>query len=127
MYENGRPQGSMKVVVGKSTQPTPMMAGLMRYALVNPYWNLPPDLVPTRVAQPVLQKGPAHLKTMRFEVLSDWSENPRVIDPKQVNWAAVAAGRQELPVRQLPGKGNAMGNMKFMFPNDLGFYLHDTP
>ena len=127
MYENGRVQDSMKVVVGKSTQPTPMMAGLMRYALVNPYWNLPPDLVPTRVAQPVLKLGVKHLKTKRFEVLSDWSENPRVVDPKQVDWKAVAAGRQELPVRQLPGKDNAMGRMKFMFPNDLGIYLHDTP
>jgi murein L,D-transpeptidase YcbB/YkuD len=44
-----------------------------------------------------------------------------------VDWKAVAAGRQELPVRQVPGRDNAMGKMKFMFPNDLGIYLHDTP
>jgi murein L,D-transpeptidase YcbB/YkuD len=127
MYQNGRVQDSMRVVVGKSSQATPMMAGLMRYTLVNPYWNLPPDLVPSRVAQPYLKQGIKHLKAKRFEVLSDWSDNPRVLDPKQVDWKAVAAGRQELPVRQLPGKDNAMGQMKFMFPNDLGIYLHDTP
>jgi murein L,D-transpeptidase YcbB/YkuD len=60
-------------------------------------------------------------------VLSDWSERARTIDPATVDWQAVAAGRRELRVRQLPGPDNAMGRMKFMFPNDLGIYLHDTP
>jgi murein L,D-transpeptidase YcbB/YkuD len=127
MYENGRVRDSMKVVVGKSDEQTPMMAGLIRFAMVNPYWNIPPDLVKIRVAPGVLSKGVAFLKTKGYEVTSDWSDNARVVDPKKVDWKAVAAGRQELPVRQVPGRDNAMGKMKFMFPNDLGIYLHDTP
>lgn len=127
MYEDGRVRDSMKVVVGKSTEQTPMMAGLIRYAAVNPYWNIPPDLARLRVAGGVLKDGPAFLRTKRYELLSDWSDNPKVLDPKTVDWSAVAAGRQELRARQLPGKDNAMGRMKFMFPNDLGIYLHDTP
>lgn len=127
MYENGRSVGSMKVVVGKASEQTPMMAGLIRYTAVNPYWNIPPDLARLRVAGGVLKDGPAFLKTKRYELLSDWSDNPKVLDPKSVDWRAVAAGRQELRARQLPGKDNAMGRMKFMFPNDLGIYLHDTP
>ena len=63
----------------------------------------------------------------RFEALSDWTEDARVLKPAEIDWQAVAAGRQELRVRQLPGKDNAMGKMKFMLPNDLGIYLHDTP
>jgi murein L,D-transpeptidase YcbB/YkuD len=127
MYENGRVRDTMKVIVGKPSEQTPAMAGLMRFAMVNPYWNIPPDLVRIRVAPGVLAKGVSFLKTKGYEVTADWSDNARALDPKAVDWKAVAAGRQELPVRQLPGRDNAMGKMKFMFPNDLGIYLHDTP
>lgn len=127
MYENGRVQDTMKVVVGKASDPTPMLAGLMHYAIVNPYWNVPPDLARTKVAPGVLSRGVKFLKSMRYEVLSDWTETAKVLDPKAVDWRAVADGRSEIRVRQLPGKGNSMGRMKFMMPNDLGIYLHDTP
>ncbi len=127
MYENGRVADTMKVIVGKATEPTPMLTGLMHYAIVNPYWNVPPDLARTRVAPGVLSKGVKYLKTMRYEVLSDWGEKPTVLDPKTIDWRAVAAGTAEVRVRQLPGKDNSMGKMKFVLPNDMGIYLHDTP
>ncbi len=127
MYENGRVHDTMRVIVGRASEPTPMLAALIRFAVLNPYWNVPPDLVAAKIAPAVLKGGVRHLKTARYEVLSDWSDNARVVDPKKVNWRAVAAGRIELPVRQLPGRGNSMGAMKFMFPNDFGVYLHDTP
>jgi murein L,D-transpeptidase YcbB/YkuD len=60
-------------------------------------------------------------------VTSDWTDNAKAVDPATVDWRAVANGSKELPVRQLPGRDNAMGKMKFMLPNDLGIYLHDTP
>jgi murein L,D-transpeptidase YcbB/YkuD len=127
LYENGRVKDTMRVIVGKPAEPTPMMAGLVRYAMVNPYWNVPPDLVRIRVAPNVLSKGVAYLKSMRHEVLSGWDEDAKVLDPRKVDWKAVAAGQKEVRVRQLPGKNNMMGKMKFMFPNDMGVYLHDTP
>ena len=127
MYEGRKVQGTMRVVVGKPSEPTPMMAGLIRYASINPYWNIPPDLVRLRVAPGAIAQGPSFLKTKRFEALSDWSDKARVVDPASIDWAAVEAGRVEARVRQLPGPSNAMGRVKFMFPNDLGIYLHDTP
>lgn len=127
VYEGGRVRDTMRVVVGRVTDQTPMIAGLIRYAAVNPYWNIPPDLVPSRVAEGVLRDGPGFLRQRRFELLSDWSPNARPLDPESVDWPAVLAGRQQLRVRQLPGPQNAMGRMKFMFPNTLGVYLHDTP
>jgi murein L,D-transpeptidase YcbB/YkuD len=127
VYEDGGVRDTMKVVVGKPTEQTPMLAGYIRHAMVNPYWNLPPDLARKRVAEPALKKGPSFVKANRFEVLSDYSADAKPLDPKTVDWAAVAAGRKELPIRKLPGKDNAMGKMKFMLPNDLGIYLHDTP
>jgi murein L,D-transpeptidase YcbB/YkuD len=127
VYEDGQVRDTMRVVVGRVTDPTPVMAGLIRYAAVNPYWNIPPDLVPSRVAEGVLRDGPGFLRTRRFEILSDWSPNASPLDPGRVDWQAVHAGQQQLRVRQLPGPQNAMGRMKFMFPNTLGVYLHDTP
>ena len=127
LYEDGRLVDSMKVVVGKPTEQTPMLAGYIRYASVNPYWYLPPDLARLRVAGPVLKRGPSYVKANRFEILSDYSSDARKLDPEEVDWEALAVGRIELPVRKLPGPDNAMGRVKFMLPNDLGIYLHDTP
>ncbi|HEX8555351.1 MAG TPA: L,D-transpeptidase family protein [Sphingomonas sp.] len=127
MYRDGKVAGTMRVVVGKPSEPTPMMAGLIRYASVNPYWNIPPDLVRIRVAPGAMAEGRQFLRTKGFEVLSDWSESAKVIDPESVNWADVAQGRVDARVRQRPGPNNAMGRIKFMFPNDAGIYLHDTP
>ncbi|HEX8401422.1 MAG TPA: L,D-transpeptidase family protein [Allosphingosinicella sp.] len=127
MYQDGRPVDSMKVIVGKDTEQTPMMAGLIRFAMTNPYWNIPPDLVRLRVAPGAIKSGAKFLKTKRYEVTTDWSDDAKPMSAAKVDWKAVAAGTKEVPVRQLPGKDNAMGRMKFMFPNDLGIYLHDTP
>jgi murein L,D-transpeptidase YcbB/YkuD len=117
----------MKVIVGKPSEQTPMIAGLIRTTVLNPYWNVPTDLVQRRIAPAVLKDGPAYLKTKRYEILSDWTDKATRLDPKSVDWAAVAAGDTELRVRQLPGADNSMGAMKFMFPNQFGVYLHDTP
>lgn len=127
MYEHGRPVDTMKVVVGKIGMPTPLMAGLIRYVALRPYWNIPPDLVRDKFAPRAVREGWRSIARQRFEVLSDFSDSPRVLNPRDVDWAAVAAGTREVRVRQLPGAGNFMGAMKFMFPNPLGVYLHDTP
>jgi murein L,D-transpeptidase YcbB/YkuD len=127
MYENGEVRDTMRVIVGKQTDPTPQMAAYIRYASVNPYWNIPADLARERIAPAVLKEGLPYLKKNGYEVLSDWSTKANVTNPKLVNWDAVAAGRQELRVRQKPGPNNGMGRVKFMFPNDQGIYLHDTP
>jgi murein L,D-transpeptidase YcbB/YkuD len=128
MYEDGKPVDSMRVVVGKAANPTPMMAGFIRYAIVNPYWNVPPDLVQHTIANNVLDRGAGYLKSGGYQVLSDWSRTPAVVDPSLVDWHAVAAGTLPPPrVRQLPGGRNFMGKVKFMFPNEQGIYLHDTP
>lgn len=127
MFEGAKPVGSMKVVVGKPDTQTPAMAGFLRYAIVNPYWNLPDDLVPSRVTDKVLKQGPGFIRANRFQLLSSWDDDAALIDPLKLDWQAVAAGRQSIRVRQLPGRGNFMGAVKFMFPNPQGIYLHDTP
>jgi murein L,D-transpeptidase YcbB/YkuD len=103
------------------------MAGVIRYALFNPYWNVPEDLVQEELAPKVLAQGPIIIAQKHMETLYDWAPDAKVLDPATVDWSAVAAGRQYLRVRQVPGPANMMGKVKFMLPNDLGIYLHDTP
>ena len=123
-YQDGAEAGRMRVVVGKADQQTPMLAGMLRFATLNPYWNVPDDLAYKRVVSRVLNG--ASLQRLGFEAVSGWEANASVLPPEQVDWRAVADGRQRIRVRQLPGPENAMGRVKFMFPNDLGIYLHDT-
>jgi murein L,D-transpeptidase YcbB/YkuD len=127
MYEDGRVVDSMKVVVGSAATATPMMAAQMRFASVNPYWNVPPELVVSLIAPNVMKQGLTYLKDRRYEVLADWSDEAPALDPSTIDWPAVAAGRKEIRVRQLPGPANSMGQVKYMMPNDFGIYLHDTP
>jgi murein L,D-transpeptidase YcbB/YkuD len=119
----------MKVVVGAAKTKTPMMAVLMRDAKANPYWNVPPELIKSLTAKRIQQQGLSYLKDFHYQVLSDWSGNGQPVDPKLINWSAIASGRQkpDILVRQLPGPWNSMGKMKFEMPNDYGIYLHDTP
>jgi murein L,D-transpeptidase YcbB/YkuD len=124
-YDDGMEEGRMKVVVGKPREQTPLLAGMVRYAILNPYWNVPPDLVQHKAASGTFNGGT--LQRLGFEALSDWSAQPQLLDPSAIDWKAVASGAEQLRVRQIPGPSNAMGKVKFMFPNDLGIYLHDTP
>lgn len=127
LFEDGKVRDSMKVIVGKPETATPMMAALMRYASVNPYWNVPPELVQNLIAPRVLSGGLSYLSDRRYEVLADWTENAPLLDPATVDWAEATRDSGEIRVRQRPGLGNSMGDIKFMMPNDFGIYLHDTP
>ena len=127
MWQNGRKVDEMKIVVGKAETATPMMAAYIKYASVNPYWNVPPDLVKNLIAPRIVAQGVSYLTTREYQVLSDLSDNAKVIDPDTVDWRAVVDGREEVALRRLPSPANSMGMMKFMLPNYFGIYLHDSP
>jgi murein L,D-transpeptidase YcbB/YkuD len=126
-YEDGEPVDSMRVVVGKPKNPTPMMAAKIRFTSLNPYWYVPPDLAAERIAPNVVKDGLPYLQKQGYQVMGNWNDPSSIIDPSTIDWPAVAAGTRQVYLRQLPGPGNSMGTMKFMFPNDQGVYLHDTP
>ncbi|WP_242445971.1 L,D-transpeptidase family protein [Sphingopyxis lindanitolerans] len=124
-YGSGKRQGSMRVVVGAAKTQTPLLAGKLQWAILNPYWNVPTYLARDSIAQKIL--GGRSLASLHMEALSDWGPNPAKIDPATIDWHAVAAGKEEIRLRELPGAGNSMGRVKFLFPNKEGIYLHDTP
>ena len=96
MIENGRIHGAMRVVVGKRAMPTPLMAGLIRYASLNPYWNLPPDLIRKRAGK-AARHGPGVIAGERLQVLSDWTPQARELAPRA---GRLARGRRRPALRQ---------------------------
>jgi murein L,D-transpeptidase YcbB/YkuD len=127
MFENGQPVDSMKVVVGKTDSPTPMIASMIYYTTFNPYWNVPDNLIRKNIAPKAGKQGESYLKGQGFEVMSDWTDNATVVPPSTVDWAAAANGTKPIRVRQLPSGQNSMGRYKFNFRNSEDIYLHDTP
>lgn len=127
MMEGGRIVDSMKVIVGKPSAATPELRTTLTYATLNPYWHVPTDLARTLTAPNVLKYGTSYLTDRGYEVLSSFGPGGRVIDPEDVDWKAVAAGRAAAYVRQKPGPANSMGEMKFSLAAGGDIYLHDTP
>jgi murein L,D-transpeptidase YcbB/YkuD len=127
MIEDGRVQDSMKVIVGKPETPTPALKSVINYETLNPYWHVTPDLAKTVIAPRVLKDGDAYLIQQGYDVLSGWGADARVLPANSVDWKAVAAGTQQVYVRQRPGPANSLGHYKFDLPDGDGIYLHDTP
>jgi len=124
-YDAGKQVGTMRVVVGAQETQTPMLVGRLQWAILNPYWNVPDYLAQKSIAPKIL--AGRTLAAMRMEALSDWGPSARKLDPAEIDWPAVASGKRVLRLRELPGGDNSMGRVKFLFPNDEGIYLHDTP
>ena len=127
MYENGSPVDSMKVVVGKTELPTPLIASIMDYVTYNPYWNVPDLLIRKVTAPNIIRRGAAYIKRQGYEVMADWTRDAAVIPWQDVDWKSVQKGETHVRIRQLPGIANSMGKLKFPFPNSEDIYLHDSP
>ena len=127
MWENGRKVDEMKIIVGKAETATPMMAAYIKYASVNPYWNVPPELVRNLIGPRIVAQGIKYLTDREYQVMTDYSDDAKLIDPSTVDWQAVVDGREDVRLRRLPSPANSMGMMKFMLPNYFGIYLHDSP
>ena len=112
----------MAVVVGKPYHRTPVFSDRIRYIEINPYWNVPPGIL-SKEELPKLRRNPAGLAARGFELV----QGDRVVDPRSIDWSHYGSGRFPFSLRQRPGANNALGRVKFMFPNPHNVYLHDTP
>lgn len=116
----------MDVIVGR-TYPmaqTPVFEGNMRYVILRPYWDVPYSIT-RREMLTKIEANPGYLSEQRLEIASGPSDSSPAVPPTEENLAALAAGK--LRLRQLPGDDNALGLVKFMFPNEYNVYLHSTP
>lgn len=109
-----------KVIVGTLTHPTPIFSASMSYLVLSPYWNIPPSIAANETL-PSIRRNPGYLQKNNMEVVTAGGQ---AVSLSQVNWNA-----KPFPylIRQKPGESNALGLVKFMFPNSFNVYLHDTP
>ena len=110
---------SMRVVVGKKDTPTPIFIDTLTHVVFSPYWNVPATIVKDETLPSAL-RDPSFLQRTNMEVLDGKGQ---VVDPASIDFDRAA----DYKIRQRPGKGNALGLVKFMFPNEFNVYLHDTP
>ena len=130
-FEEGSEAFEMKVVVGQKTWQTPVFSAMMKYVTLNPTWNVP-DNIARAEEIPHLMHRKNYLKRKRMVVLKSYDIDSTPVDPRTINWSKYLRPewkKKELPYKliQLPAKGNALGRVKFMFPNGNSVYMHDTP
>ena len=124
-YEKGKRREAMRVVFGqnKEGRRTPLFHDTMEYVVFRPYWRVPPGIVTEEIA-PDTVKDPMSFYKKGYEIVSGFGDD-RALPPTWENLTAAAEGR--LRLRQRPGNGNALGLVKFLFPNSHSVYMHDTP
>jgi murein L,D-transpeptidase YcbB/YkuD len=108
-----------RVQVGKPFRQTPQLRSAINQLVLNPTWTVPPTILTQDIA-PAALKDPNYIQSRKLMVTN---RSGQVMDPRTINW------RGPLPytLRQPPGPDNAMGRVKFLFPNPYSVYLHDTP
>lgn len=118
----------MPVIVGKAQTATPSFEDQIEYIEINPYWIVPQSIVANEIA-PAAAQNPDYLREHDMELIDKTSGQGRPVDPRTVDWQRHAGRDVEFPyvVRQRPGAHNALGRIKFIFPNEHAIYLHDTP
>jgi murein L,D-transpeptidase YcbB/YkuD len=121
LVENDSVLIAMDVVVGQEGWETPIFQDTLESIVVNPYWNVPSGIMADEVL-PAIQRDPDYLARNNMEVL----RGDRVVDASSIDWSQVS-GNTNYRVRQKQGPDNALGQVKFLFPNENDIYLHDTP
>jgi murein L,D-transpeptidase YcbB/YkuD len=121
LYRDGDVFYSTRVVVGKVGSQTPIFSDEMEHIVVNPYWNVPASIVRNEMLPSIRNGGGLR----GYQVYAKVRGKFRAVDPRSVNWRKVDA--RSIQVRQPPGARNALGEVKFLFPNQHDVYLHDTP
>ena len=123
VIENGKSVIESNVVVGRQERQTPTFTANMAYLVLSPKWYVPRSIA-VRDKLPQLRRNPYALAGQGIRVYNSAGQQ---INPGAVNWSAVGAGNFNYQLRQDAGPRNALGGIKFMFPNPYNVYLHDTP
>ncbi|WP_198246834.1 L,D-transpeptidase family protein [methane-oxidizing endosymbiont of Gigantopelta aegis] len=119
------PDLDMKVIVGMAEEnQTPIFMGQLQYLEFGPYWNIPLRIAVKEIL-PKLKNDPDYLSKHNMELVSDFHTNTQVIPMSETFATDLIHGK--IHIRQRPGPSNALGQIKFIFPNSHAVYLHDTP
>lgn len=126
MIENDESILKMRVIVGKKYRQTPVFNGRMTYMELNPYWHIPPQIAKEDIL-PEIQKDFRYLDKQKIRIFENWQAGAIELDPASIEWSRIAPADLSFKFVQDPGPLNALGRLKFMFPNRFSVYIHDTP
>ncbi len=115
------------IIVGKFQNQTPVFSDSIKYLDFHPFWNVPPKIARTEEL-PQLIENPLHLLEKNIRLFSDWTSSGFELDSTTINWSNISRTQMSrYKLRQDPGPLNALGKVKFVFPNRYSVYMHDTP
>jgi murein L,D-transpeptidase YcbB/YkuD len=122
-YRDKRMIWETRAVVGRPARMTPVFKSRITYFEVNPTWTVPPTILKEDVL-PAVRRNPRYLQEKNMRVID---RQGHAVDPAGIDWSRYSRGGFPYTIRQEPGPENALGRIKFMFPNTHAVYLHDTP
>jgi len=121
-YKDGELAWETPVMVGKNYRQTPVFTGDIAYLEFNPTWTIPPGILRNDTL-PAIKKNPNYLESKKIQVIDN---KGKIVDPSTVDWSKYTRSAP-YTFRQVPGPHNALGTVKFIFPNRHFVFLHDTP
>jgi len=116
---------TMKVIVGRKGHNTPVFYNRVRTIVLNPYWRIPASIIRHEMI-PKLQKNANYTNSKKIEIHTGYSEHSPLVNPNSVNWHKYGRKLPPYKFMQSPGKHNALGKIKYLFPNKYSVYMHDT-
>ena len=124
LINNNQTELEMRVIVGKPYRQTPVLQEFIRTVVLNPTWNVPRRITLYDIL-PHAKKDPGYLSQRNISVFKSWSAT-EPIDLDQIDWDNASPKNFPYRLQQAAGDDNALGMVKFVIPNDLSIYLHDT-
>ena len=124
LVADSRREWSTRCQVGQQGRQTPIFRAEMRYLVFNPTWTVPSGILSRDILPPLKRGDLGVLARKKLKVID---REGRTVAPSSVNWSRVSARNCPYTFRQDAGPDNALGRVKFMFPNAYSVYLHDTP
>lgn len=123
LMKDGEEIWQTRVQVGKPFHATPIFKDRLTFLEFNPTWTIPPGILQSETL-PAIREDSSYLSRNNMSVMTN---SGSIVDPSTIDWAATASTGFPYTIRQEPGDSNALGRVKFMFPNKYMVYLHDTP
>jgi murein L,D-transpeptidase YcbB/YkuD len=123
LLENNRKNWETRVVVGKLRTPTPWISSRIEYVVFNPSWTVPASIIEETLL-PEIKKDGDYLSRHAYYIHDTLGA---LTDPESINWQSITIDSINFSIVQSPGSSNALGQVKFIFPNDHSIYMHDTP
>jgi len=125
MFDGGDVIEKMRVITGRKGHETPIFYGRVRTIVLNPYWRIPPSIIRHETI-PKLIKDPGYTRKKKIEIHTGYSEHSPTVNPYKVDWKKYRKKYPPYKFMQSPGEFNALGKVKYLFPNSYSVYMHDT-